>query len=764
MGLSALALVALFVAPQGFSMSPPPEPEASSGGTEQSWWRGPKLGERGDAPIYRSLSDDRGYRYLTLDNQLSVLLISDPASDKSAASLDVHVGSFQNPEDREGLAHFLEHMLFLGTEKYPEPGAYQAFISEHGGSHNAYTSLEHTNYFFDIDPTYLDAALDQFSQFFVAPRFDVAYVDRERNAVESEYRLKIKDDGRREWDVLSELVNPEHPLSKFSVGSLETLADRKQAPVRDDLLAFYQQYYSANLMTLVVLGREPLDELQSMVVSRFQGIKNRHSTITEASIDLFSKSERLSDQRSHEVRITPEKERRELGFLFPLPRLQAHWRTKPAVFLGHLLGDEGEHSLLAELKRRGWAEALSAGTAYDSRYGAAFSMTINLTPSGVEHYQQVQDLSFEWIRRVKQDGIEAWRYQELTELGQVGFRFLDKSPSASYVRTLSAALHDYPAREVLRGRFDYQKFDEPLIRKFAESLTADNVLMTLVAPEFSELPLRSQNYQAPYSVQAVSEARLTAWRAADNTALGLPDKNPYLAESFPVSEKGGEARLPEALISSHADTDILKLWYYSDNQFATPRSLFNAKILSPAVASREGSAQASLYLAMVRDQLNAEMYPATIAGLNFGLQLWSHGLGISVNGYTDKQAVLLARVLEVLAAPEWDEQRFARLKTRLIREWKNSRKQWPIRQVFGEAAPLLTGAHRPVELADALQAVDLAALREFVADVYQGSRVEVYAGGVLPEEAAREMAQSVVDELGIGDGQGHRSAGDETTD
>src|SRR5690606_34222343 len=91
------------------------------------------------APITSEL-DDRAYRRIVLDNGLAAMLVPDPDTDRAAASLDVAVGHGSDPEDRAGLAHFLEHMLFLGTEKYPEPGEYQEFIKSHGGSHNAYTT------------------------------------------------------------------------------------------------------------------------------------------------------------------------------------------------------------------------------------------------------------------------------------------------------------------------------------------------------------------------------------------------------------------------------------------------------------------------------------------------------------------------------------------------------------------------------------------------------------------------------------------------
>ena len=67
--------------------------------------------------IIKSPDDDRLYRGLNLPNGLKVVLVSDPTTDKAAAALDVHVGHMSDPWNLPGLAHFLEHMLFLGTEK-----------------------------------------------------------------------------------------------------------------------------------------------------------------------------------------------------------------------------------------------------------------------------------------------------------------------------------------------------------------------------------------------------------------------------------------------------------------------------------------------------------------------------------------------------------------------------------------------------------------------------------------------------------------------
>lgn len=117
-----------------------------------------------------SPEDQRAYRVFTLDNGLTAILVHDPLTDKAAASMDVHVGHFSDPADLPGLAHFLEHMLFLGTAKYPDEGEYAAFLNSHGGSSNAYTSTEDTCYYFDVTKDHLEGALDRFAQFFTAVR------------------------------------------------------------------------------------------------------------------------------------------------------------------------------------------------------------------------------------------------------------------------------------------------------------------------------------------------------------------------------------------------------------------------------------------------------------------------------------------------------------------------------------------------------------------------------------------------------------------
>jgi insulysin len=115
-----------------------------------------------------------------------------------------------------GFAHYLEHMLFLGTSKYPAEQDFQRHISDHGGSLNAFTASDHTMYYFSIDPEALEGGLDRLAQFFISPLFSESASDREKNAVEEEYRKNLDSDGWRRFQVVKELADQRHPFSFFN--------------------------------------------------------------------------------------------------------------------------------------------------------------------------------------------------------------------------------------------------------------------------------------------------------------------------------------------------------------------------------------------------------------------------------------------------------------------------------------------------------------------------------------------------------------------
>ena len=692
------------------------------------------------SPISKSDNDNRDYRYLTLGNNLRVLLISDTAAEKSAAALNVHVGSHQNPKDRAGLAHFLEHMLFLGTEKYPEADAYQDFISQHGGTNNAYTAEENTNYFFDIEHASLELALDRFAQFFINPLFDANYIDHEKNAVNAEYLAKINDDDRREWDAYRALFNPDHPAATFSVGNLDTLADVEGHSIRDDLIAFYQNNYSANLMTLVVLGNRKLDDLQKMVETRFAAIPNKNKTIAGDYPSLF-----LPTVLPASIVVKPVKESRELTLAFPVPNYSDKYKTKPLYYLGHLLGNEGAGSLLALLKGLGWAESLTAGEIYQSRRDSLFGISIKLTKEGVRAKDQIVSAVFDYLKLTASRGISEWRFTEMQQLAELDYRFGDKQSAIDSVMELAQSMQDYPAVDVLWGQYAYTKFDESLIKNSLDYLRADNVFISLLTPD-AVTTSSSVFYKTAFSTKPGIPAILDL-KPMYHQRLWLPERNIFIPKNLvlkapsmlPFQEGNSGKNIPMLLTNN----DQFKLWFLQDRKFRSPKAELNFNFKLPLLNnSLENAARAQLFTELIEDQLNEYAYPASLAGLTFSLKANSRGFDINVSGYTDKQSLLMNKILSAIAQPDFSQTRFDQLKDDLVREWRNEDKNLPYSVLAKKVARL---QYLPYwgnrEYIDVLQKTSFEQFKTFSLDILRGAKLEaLFYGNLYPQDAIKLSA------------------------
>ncbi|MBP8924533.1 MAG: insulinase family protein [Pseudomonadales bacterium] len=694
---------------------------------------------RGTGPVIKGELDPREYRYLELPNHMRVMLVSDPASDKAAASLQVRAGSGDDPEGRQGLAHFLEHMLFLGTGKYPDPAEYMDFINAHGGSNNAYTSVDHTNYFFDVEPGSLEPALDRFAQFFIAPLFNREYVDREMNAVDSEYKLGLKDDSRREYDVLRELVQPGHPLAKLAVGNLQTLGE-EPGDIRTDLLDFYAQHYSANLMTLVVLGREPLDELAAMVTARFAAVPDRGAKAREQAPALFAPG-----ALPLEVHIRPEKELRELSLLFPVPSERARYAAKPLEYIGNLLGHEGPGSVLSLLKERGWAEGLGAGAGFDLYGEDLFQISVQLTEAGIAHYREVAGLVFAAIEQLRDQGVEEWRFREQGSLGELGFRFREKGSPTGAVIGIANALQDYPVEEVLRGPYLFRDYDSALIMGYLGDLRPDNVLLTLSYPGI-DTDRASLWFHTPYSVRQ-PKAEFVA-DAAGRSALVLPKPNEFIPGRLAIKPQGAIAERPDAVV----EQPDYRLWHLQDTHFVAPKASIYFRVLADtANASPRNAALTELYTRLVEDQLNEFAYPATLAGLQYSIAPSNGGVSVRISGYDDKQVVLLEKILHALRERQFDGARFEAIKTELMRGWGNSVRERPYVQLLdGLGESLVKRSWSDAELQAALAPADATALAGLIQEVFEHGALEVLVHGNFEREEAKHIGALVYTALRAG--------------
>ena len=690
------------------------------------------------APV-KSPNDKRDYSYFTLPNGMRVLTISDPQTDKAAAALAVGIGSMSNPEDRPGLAHFLEHMLFMGTNKYPDVEAYNRFITKNGGYTNAGTGQISTNYIFSVKPDKLEPALDRFAQFFVAPLLDPHFVEREKHAVDSEYRLKRKDDGRRLYAAIQRAYNPQSPYSRFSVGSLDTLEDRPGRKVRDELLKFYRSYYGAQLMGLVVLGRESLPQLRKMVETKFSAVPDNNASRYTPTPDNYALR---SDELPARLDVVPINETRKLILVFPVPSAKKEFRVSPLYYLASLIRNRSEGSLYTMLQKKGWITEMSAGGDNLNDQEGQFNITMELTQEGSGQLPEIEAATYAYLNLIGKEGITRWRYEEQQKLDELGFRFAAKEPPFQYVSFLSGRLLDFPPKELLRGGRILQHFDEAVIRRYLKYLRPDNAL-TVVVDKKSRTDKVEVNYQVPYRVQKKAEQIADPEPFAGK--LQLPGPNPFIPKNLDfVSEK--ELSTIPILLERKSG---FALWHKHDISFGAPRTTVTIRLRSPAAAeSAEHSVSLKLYLRLVNERLAALSDAASRAGIHYSIDTEAEGITLQLYGYSDTLPLFLDKLLEAMGERQIDPERFGVQKAQLDRDLANQRQSYAFNQVIGALfRSLITPSWSPEEERGALGAVDPKTMQSYLQKFYDKIDLTILDIGNTDKKRSLQLAKAVREKL-----------------
>uniref|UniRef100_A0A665U7D7 Insulin-degrading enzyme n=1 Tax=Echeneis naucrates TaxID=173247 RepID=A0A665U7D7_ECHNA len=695
--------------------------------------------------ITRSPEDKRVYRALEFTNGLKAMLISDPTTDKSSAALDVHIGSLSDPGNISGLAHFCEHMLFLGTKKYPKENEYSQFLSEHAGSSNAFTSGEHTNYYFDVSHEHLQGALDRFAQFFLCPLFDESCKDREVNAVDSEHEKNLMNDAWRLFQLEKATGNPNHPFSKFGTGNkltLETRPSKEGVDIRQELLKFHSTYYSSNLMGLCVLGRESLDELTSMVVNLFGEVENKNVPVPE-----FPEHPFQEEHLRQFYKVVPIKDIRNLYVTFPIPDLQKYYKSNPGHYLGHLIGHEGPGSLLSELKSKGWVNTLVGGQKEGAKGFMFFIINVDLTEEGLMHVQDIIFHMFQYIQKLRTEGPQEWVFEECKDLNKVAFRFKDKERPRGYTSKVAGLLHYYPLEEVLAAEYLLEDFSPDLIEMVLDKLRPEHVRVAVVSKSFEGQTDKTEEwYGTQYKQEAISADVIETWANADlNGKFKLPMKNEFIPTNFEIYPLEKDPPSVPTLIKN----GLSGVWFKQDDKFFLPKACLNFEFFSRYLyADPLHCNMTYLLLRLLKDDLKEYTYAARLAGLVYGVASGMNAILLSVKGYSDKQHILLKKIIEKMATFEIDEKRFDIIKEAYMRSLNNFRAEQPHQHAMYYLRLLMTEvAWTKDELREALDDVTLPRLKAFIPQLLSRLHIEALLHGNITKESALGMMQMVEDTL-----------------
>ncbi|XP_027091260.2 nardilysin-like [Coffea arabica] len=661
---------------------------------------------------------------------------------KAAAAMCVGMGSFADPCEAQGLAHFLEHMLFMGSTDFPDENEYDSYLSKHGGSSNAYTETEHTCYHFEVNREFLKGALRRFSQFFISPLVKAEAMEREVLAVDSEFNQVLQSDSCRLQQLQCHTSTPGHPFNRFFWGNKKSLVDamEKGINLRERILNLYNENYYAGAMKLVVIGGESLDVLESWVIELFSSIKKGIHTkeVSVPELPIWKAGKLYWLEAVKDVHI--------LDLSWTLPSLRHEYLKKAEDYLAHLLGHEGRGSLLFSLKAKGWATSISAGVGDEGMQRNTmvyiFGMSIHLTDSGLEKIFEVIGFIYQYIKLLRQVSPQEWIFRELQDIGSMDFQFAEEQPQDEYAAELAENLLVYPPDHVIYGDYAYKLWDEEMIKHVLDFFRPENMRVDIVTKSFN----KSHDVQnepwfgSKYAEEDIPSSLMELWLDPPeiDMALHLPVKNEFIPVDFSIRAESASGKLagvstPKCIL----DEPLIKFWYKLDKTFKLPRANTYFRVtLNGGCDNLKNALLTELFVLLLKDELNEIVYQASVAKLETSVSLYGDKLELKVYGFNDKLPVLLFKVLTMTKSFSPKDDRFMVIKEDIERTLKNTNMKPLSHSSYLRLQALCQSFWDVEQKLSLLNDLSLSDLRAFIPDLLSQLYIEGLCHGNLLEEEA----------------------------
>ncbi|KAI9100402.1 Metalloenzyme, LuxS/M16 peptidase-like protein [Phlyctochytrium arcticum] len=680
-----------------------------------------------------------------LQNGMQGYIVSDPGAPSTGAALSVEAGSWQDGR-HQGTAHFLEHMLFLGTKKYPNEYDYERFIFDANGTMNGYTASDHSLYYFSsVTPAAFDGALDQFARFFYEPLFNESCVDRERNAVDQEFRKNVENDSWRSLHVMKELANQSHPFAGFNTGNLETMKKIDTAELRD----WYAKHYSANLMHFAIYGREPIDILAQKAEKAFSPIPNRNlPLLSTRNVPIYPKS-----LHGHIIWVKPIMDLREMSLTWEVPIEYADMATKPGNLVAHVLGYKGSNSLLAQLKAEHLVEDIHASKNSLGAQNLTFTVSFTLTEKGLDKWAYVVNRFYAALNALRNKSYPKHVFDESNYMQTIAYQFQQRNTG---IATQACGLlrkegiTTFPRQSYFSDSFVPEKAHELM-----DLLTPESAVIAIAADEkFAGMKLdRTEKWmKGQYGVKKVEDSIMAEWKSVGTGSVEYPPPNPFVPRDLklvsnpaPKKDSGTDHDAPQLLREDPAG----KLYVLPDMEFQVPEAAYIFHIKTPSIRpdNPRSIVLSELYSQFVHDTLIERAVDASRAGLYYDVWADDTGVGVSIRGYSERALAWLQTVLEAVRDPVLHAETFENLRESLERDYRNEGKELPVRQgreVLSKA--LYAQYSTAAQLADAVSGLTLTDLEGFIQDVFKSRFIESFVGGNITNDDAN-AAWAVVTKL-----------------
>ncbi|KAL5369782.1 peptidase'insulinase-like peptidase' [Cryptosporidium parvum] len=453
-----------------------------------------------DEKFIKPAKSDKQFRYIKLKNELEVFLVSHNDTKVSSANIVVKVGSYMEPDSFPGLAHYLEHLLFINTEKYPEFDGFNEFVLLHNGNFETYSLRSKARYRFNIDSPFFEVALSMFSEFFKSPLFDENYAEKELMSIDDEFNLCKYSKSTRFLLVMGELSDKRSFFGRFSYGNIETLKTIPESQginLRDEVIKFYQKEYSSNRMVLALASNHTLDELTQFAYKYFSNIENKNLPVNSIKTPIQNGNlNPFNTMINQLVVIETLDDSRILKLIFPMKEYMVQHNNKArTLYIDKLISFDRPGSLGHHLKSKKLILDVYFSLIDDDLGFTNAVIGFELTIDGEKNIGYILLSFFSAIKFASNNEFSKEIYDEWRKLLYISFKYEDPTSTFDQCKEIVTYYIQYECKpeDVLYSDYYMDEFDPNIYKEINSQLTPENLIITLERPDIEDLINMNQN-------------------------------------------------------------------------------------------------------------------------------------------------------------------------------------------------------------------------------------------------------------------------------
>lgn len=661
-------------------------------------------------------------------------------------------------------------------KKFPDRNDLDTRLSKNGGHSSGKADTDYTNFFFVVNTVGAEAGVkleectDPFLQPFIAPIFSPDTVRSELQTIESEFKLLLRDDSQRIYQVISSRSNPDHPASwNFSCGNHKSLGDAEELIPK--LIEHYNKHYCASSMRCVILSPLPIGEMQNRFQTTLASIPNRGAGRKDwGTIPYF-----LEKDRCTETFVEPVIDANFLLMHFYFPGREDDGYSASGGYAADLLRQKDHGGLFDVLKRKQLILDLYVETAYEHAGNRRLSVIARLTRTGLNKYQDVVQEVFHMLARAKAVSPQKGLVEEQDRLRQIRFCASQMSDFTLAETVAYNMRHSHLQPEnLLYGSNEIRigsGFNNDDIIRNLGFLRPENMILAILSPKCKSIATEEEKwFGTKWGTRKIPDDDMKRYITAADLHLDqlpseprLPPPNPFITRRDfqseilepplglktrgTAEEEGKEKRRPPPTALQTGQNDI---WFApGEGKWKEPRIKIDMCIRPNNVfTDAESAEKTDIFMESIRHGHATLFHLLEESGMRFSADQIRDSLVISATLFKDMFSVLPTKLLSALRDHQPAEADFDAIKEDFLQRYQRDRLENPSSHSRRHLNLLISEYdYSPEQAIAALRTITFDDMREWGTKIFNTAQFQFLICGDVTESAAAEWWSTCQKEL-----------------